>query len=120
MSSLDISLTTDIAVAIDRLAAKIDTLNTHMETLVDYVQEIKNQMTRLADGQAQQTEALATQLEAIVAEMQQFNAEDITQAQLDNLLASVTAAADKAHQLAADTQTNTQEVMKIVPDTPPA
>src|SRR5262245_8605702 len=60
------------------------------EILVDSVQAIKDEMARLADGQADQTEALATQLEAIVTEMQQFTAQDITQAQLDNLLSAVT------------------------------
>jgi hypothetical protein len=90
------------------------------EQLVDYVQAIKDEMARLADGQAQQTEALATQLEAIVAEMQQFNAEDITQAQLDNLLASITTAANTAHQQAADIVANTQQITAIVPDEPAA
>ena len=98
---------------------QLDTLNTLMEQIMDSVQAIKDEMARLADGQAQQTEALATQLEAIVAEMQQFNAQNITQEQLDNLLSSITSAADTAHQQAADIRSNTEQITGIVPDAPP-
>jgi ABC-type transporter Mla subunit MlaD len=87
--------------------------------MADTVQLIKDEMARLADGQAQQTEVLATQLDAIAQEIAQFQAQDITQAQLDNLLSAVTTAADTAHQQAADIRANTEQIKTIVPDTPP-
>jgi septal ring factor EnvC (AmiA/AmiB activator) len=85
-------------------------------TLVDTVQAIKDEMARLAEGQAQQTEVLATQLEAIKDEIAQFSAQDITQAQLDNLLSAVSTAADTAHKQAADIRANTEQIRGIVPD----
>ena len=99
---------------------QLEHLTTVLETLVDYVQSIKDEMARLADGQAQQTDALAAQLEAIVAEMQEFTAGNITQEQLDNLHSAIQAAADTAHQQAADIRSNTQQIAQIVPDQPPA
>jgi ABC-type transporter Mla subunit MlaD len=98
---------------------QLDYTNALMEKIVDSVDAIKEQMARLTEGQAQQTDALATQLEAIVAEMQQFSAQDITQEQLDTLLNSLTAAADTAHQQAADTRKNTEQITGIVPDAAP-
>jgi uncharacterized phage infection (PIP) family protein YhgE len=123
-------ITWDISVSVPQL----DTLNTLMEILVDTTQAIKDEMARLNDGlvrladtQVQQTTALATELDQIQAEIAQFTEEDITQDQLNNLLASVTDAANKAH-AAADTaaqqlttiQSNTEAITGIVPDAPPA
>jgi hypothetical protein len=126
--SLDVRWETIVSVP------QLDALIELGEQLVDSVQAIKDEMTRLADGQlllangqAEQTQALAAQLAGIQAEIAQFNAEDITQTQLDNLLAAVTSAADKAHQSAAtaqqqvtDIQANTEMLKHIVPDAPPA
>jgi methyl-accepting chemotaxis protein len=112
---------------------QLDTLNTLMEQLMDYTETIKNEMTRLAEGQERlaqgqldQTTALAAQLEGIQQEIAQFNAEDITETQLQNLLAAVTSAADKAHQAAdnaqqqvTQVQEHTEMIKGIVPDSPP-
>lgn len=90
------------------------------EKLVAEVQGIKDQLARLNEGQAQGFDAIAAQLTAIHDEMQQFTAGNITQEQLDNLEASLKTAADNAEKQAADVRANTEQIMQIVPDAPPA
>jgi uncharacterized protein with von Willebrand factor type A (vWA) domain len=109
---MSMEITWNITVSVPQL----DHLNALMEKLVDHVEAIIEQMARLNEGQAQQTDAIAAQLEAVVAEMQQYAAEDITEAQLTNLLNAVTAAADTSHKLAADIRKNTEQITGIVPD----
>ena len=126
---MSMHITWNITVSVPQL----DALIALGERMADTVQAIKDEMARLNDGlvrlgdtQVQQTQALATELDQIQAEIAQFTEQDITQAQLDNLLASVTTAANQAHQ-AADTaeqqvaaiQANTEMIQGIVPDAPP-
>lgn len=102
------------------LIVNVPQLDTWGEKLVASVDSIKAELIRLTDAQASGTQAIAQQLTVIADEIAQFNADTITQEQLDKLEAELRTAADTATQQAADIQANNQQIAGIVPDAPPA
>ena len=90
------------------------------ERLVASVDSIKQELTRLISSQADGSAAIAEQLTKIADEIAQFDAEDITQEQLDKLETELRTAADTATQQAADIRANSDAIAGIVPDAPPA
>ena len=90
------------------------------ETLVETVASIIATIERLNTNQATAAQALTEQVTRIADEVAQWNAESITQQQIDNLGAALKTAADTAAKQATDIQANTEAIRGIVPDAPPA
>lgn len=109
-----------IEVQVPQLTTLEETIRTIGEELVDQAQAIKDEIARLTTAQAQGSENIATQINAILQEMQQYSTGQIPQEQFDNLLTALKTAADTATQQAADIKANTEQLMQIVPDAPPA
>jgi NAD-dependent DNA ligase len=103
---------------------QLDTINQTLrdigEKLVETVASIITTIERLNTNQTAEAQALNAQVTRIADEVAQWNAESITQQQIDNLGAALKTAADNAAKHAADIQANTEAIRGIVPDAPAA
>lgn len=109
-----------ITVEVPQLETINQTLREIGAKLVETVQSIIAHVERLNEQQAASAQALTEQVTIIANEVAQWEADAITQQQIDNLGAALKTAADTAEQQVANIRANTDAIKGIVPDAPPA